>query len=406
MAQLNFVERKGDMKRRLLMSTVFLAVFTVTDAGVWADIPEFVPEPHGMLSVRIDENDKIFSNSGAANFSLAETGIDRFTANERGQTILWHDLGAEFGDGTVILGGLAERDGESVFNQDPATRDTTLLRADDPGYFIGAGAFPERIRLSLNLHNSLRYFGPGATHWTAPPNGETLRVYDLTNKDNTVADNEPDELRQDLEVFITGESLGKLGTISLATTGRAPFPGQPAPGIHAHVGYELSQPDEQRPAFGAYMIELTLSGREYPGPEGVVLEDSDPIFVVFDNQSNEHSEDLFEDAVAAAEALPMPGDANGDSRVDASDLNELALSWQQSVEPRSGADFNGDGFIDAADLNELALNWQFGVPPGSLIQTAFAEALSDAQALPEPTSLVSVMAAWLGLLGWRRPSRC
>ena len=55
----------------------------------------------------------------------------------------------------------------------------------------------------------------------------------------------------------------------------------------------------------------------------------------------------------------LPGDPTGDGKVDAADLNLLALAWQQMNTPEArAADLTGDGKVDAADLNQLALNWQ------------------------------------------------
>lgn len=68
------------------------------------------------------------------------------------------------------------------------------------------------------------------------------------------------------------------------------------------------------------------------------------------------------------------GDANLDSRVDAADLNSVALNWRQAVASWAGGDFTGDGFVDAADLNVVALNWR--------------KASSPSTAVPEPSSLV------------------
>ena len=65
-----------------------------------------------------------------------------------------------------------------------------------------------------------------------------------------------------------------------------------------------------------------------------------------------------EDTVAIV--VTAPGDADLDFKVDAADLNTLALNWQQNVAGWSSGDFNNDGFIDAADLNLLAINWQAG----------------------------------------------
>ena len=82
-----------------------------------------------------------------------------------------------------------------------------------------------------------------------------------------------------------------------------------------------------------------------------------------------------------------PGDANLDGRVDAGDLNELALNWQTGDRGWREADFTGDGFVDAADLNLLAINWQFGVVQPTLV--AFDDAFSHAlaAAVPEPGTM-------------------
>ena len=106
---------------------------------------------------------------------------------------------------------------------------------------------------------------------------------------------------------------------------------------------------------------------------------------------------LFDDTFAA----PVDGDANSDGKVDATDLNVVAINWQQMVAngPASG-DFNSDGKVDATDLNALALNWQFGVgeDDGSLV--SFDEASAAALAtIPEPTVasiLAVVLAAFSG----------
>ena len=82
-----------------------------------------------------------------------------------------------------------------------------------------------------------------------------------------------------------------------------------------------------------------------------------------------------------------PGDANLDFKVDAGDLNQLALHWQQGGQDWFTGDFNGDGFVNAGDLNLLALNWQFGVG-GLPSLVSFDDAWSDAlaaAAVPEPS---------------------
>ena len=88
---------------------------------------------------------------------------------------------------------------------------------------------------------------------------------------------------------------------------------------------------------------------------------------------------------AAANGLISPyllGDANLDGRVDSTDLNAVALNWNQANTDWSGGDFTSDGFVNAQDLNVLALNWQESVP------------LTAAPSLPvpEPSTFVHLMA--------------
>ena len=102
-----------------------------------------------------------------------------------------------------------------------------------------------------------------------------------------------------------------------------------------------------------------------------------------------------QDADEVIVVVTVPGDTNLDLKVDATDLNTVALNWQQSVAGWRDADFNNDGFVDAGDLNALALNWQFGVVTGAgsvsvSIDDAFAEALA-ATNIPEPGCLAVIV---------------
>ncbi len=91
-------------------------------------------------------------------------------------------------------------------------------------------------------------------------------------------------------------------------------------------------------------------------------------------------------------AAYLVGDSNLDGSVNATDLNNLALSWRNNVARWSGGDFTADGVVNALDLNELALAWRQSIP--------LAE--SNA-AVPEPSSLVVVLAAAVLLLRRRLP---
>lgn len=55
----------------------------------------------------------------------------------------------------------------------------------------------------------------------------------------------------------------------------------------------------------------------------------------------------------------LPGDANLDGFVDATDLNAVGLNWQSTTAVSwSQGDFNADGLVNSADLNALGIHWQ------------------------------------------------
>jgi hypothetical protein len=89
----------------------------------------------------------------------------------------------------------------------------------------------------------------------------------------------------------------------------------------------------------------------------------------------------------------IPGDANGDNKVDDQDASILAAHWQMS----SGAtwedgDFNNDGKVDDRDASILAAHWQEGT--------------EGTTSVPEPTTLVLLAAISLLALPLLRRRRC
>ena len=81
----------------------------------------------------------------------------------------------------------------------------------------------------------------------------------------------------------------------------------------------------------------------------------------------------------------IPGDTNGDYRVDDLDVSTVASHWQESVTGRwTDGDLNCDGVVDNLDISVLVTNWQVGV----------VEAIA---AVPEPSSPTLLLA---GLLAW------
>ena len=107
------------------------------------------------------------------------------------------------------------------------------------------------------------------------------------------------------------------------------------------------------------------------------------------------------------------GDANLDGKVDAADLNIMALNWNKPlIITRAGhwrnGDFNGDNIVNAADLNLLALHWRFGVEEDQQslfsVQDAFTQAMASLN-IPEPgTALMAALLSmlWVGRFGSRQ----
>ena len=145
---------------------------------------------------------------------------------------------------------------------DPPDSSSTKLLADDPGLFADAGVFPaENYVVRMNFHNNVRSFD--GTQWIDLPAGLQMRIFDLTTVDDT---NGPME---DLELTLTGSTQGLVGSINVDVTESAVAPIS-ASGIHGHIGYELSAPNADDLAQGAYMVELTISANGAPYRHGTV----------------------------------------------------------------------------------------------------------------------------------------
>ncbi|MGD9126033.1 MAG: dockerin type I domain-containing protein [Planctomycetia bacterium] len=89
-------------------------------------------------------------------------------------------------------------------------------------------------------------------------------------------------------------------------------------------------------------------------------------------------------------APPLPGDANDDGQVDASDATILAGNWQANNATWEMGDFNDDGNINASDATILAGNWQAG---------------TNSTAVPEPSSMALLLFGLIGLSVFRMRGR-
>ena len=89
------------------------------------------------------------------------------------------------------------------------------------------------------------------------------------------------------------------------------------------------------------------------------------------------------------------GDANLDGAVNASDLNEIGVHWRATGDfGWARGDFDASGTIDAADLNALGAHWNNGLSDGRGLSVA----------VPEPSTIASILVGLIGVLGHCR--RC
>ena len=90
----------------------------------------------------------------------------------------------------------------------------------------------------------------------------------------------------------------------------------------------------------------------------------------------------------------LPGDANGDGKVDINDLTIVLANYGQTGTTWAQGEFTGDGTVDINDLTIVLAH--YGQSLGS--------SAGGMAAVPEPSALVLTSVAAIGLLGcvWRR----
>jgi len=85
------------------------------------------------------------------------------------------------------------------------------------------------------------------------------------------------------------------------------------------------------------------------------------------------------------------GDANGDSKVNGTDLAILAERFGKTVPRMSTGDFNGDGLVNGIDLALLSQNFGYSASsPEAIIGIDYDEAYNMMFAVPEPASAITL----------------
>jgi fibronectin-binding autotransporter adhesin len=97
-------------------------------------------------------------------------------------------------------------------------------------------------------------------------------------------------------------------------------------------------------------------------------------------------------ALIVGPSVQIPGDADGDGKVNDVDAKAVAQHWGTATGATwDMGDFNKDGAVNAADASIMAANWGHGT--------------SEATAVPEPSTLALVAATCLGALATARRRR-
>ena len=216
------------------------------------------------------------------------------------------------------------------------------------------------------------YYDPnkpgGAGYWTFPTKSNTTpsNVLDPTGTDNA----------------------------NFSSSGRTPvgtFMASPGPYGTFDQGGEIWQWSETAPYTGS--SDRLVQG----GAWDYWVNDLNSSFcsATLDATTNEYSEFGFR--VASAQRTVLPGDANGDGKVDINDLTIVLTNYGQSGMTWGRGDFNNDGKVDVNDLTVVLANYNQSI----------GSSATGMAVVPEPSILVLLTTAALGLLnlGWRGNSR-
>jgi hypothetical protein len=91
----------------------------------------------------------------------------------------------------------------------------------------------------------------------------------------------------------------------------------------------------------------------------------------------------------------LPGDANGDGKVDVTDLSKVLTNYNKSGMQWADGDFDGSGTVDVTDLSKVLTDYNKGLGSSSAAM----------RTVPEPGAPALLAGGLLGLLASARRKR-
>ncbi|MBN2022847.1 MAG: hypothetical protein JW809_08620 [Pirellulales bacterium] len=210
----------------------------------------------------------------------------------------------------------------------------------------------------------------------------------------TIFDNSADPEDWEMWVYSTGEARFRIESDAYVAFDLDNLAG-PEEWYHMAVSWFR--------AGGGVVLNLYVDGLLRDVDEGTWANPGSFVYLAGGNADNDHGRLSLDDfrifdtvlntdeIVAILAGRDVPGDANGDGRVNGADAALLAANWLSADDPDwTDGDFNRDGVVDDLDLAILAAHWES--PPGT-------------PSVPEPGALVAALFGLIALGVVRRQRR-
>ncbi len=265
-----------------------------------------------------------------------------------------------------VAGSAVNDGGTTAWNiNDPISRYRALLTSDELDNMASQG-----WTATMNVHNLLT--GDTGTDW-----GIHLEASDRTHTYLILVGS--DEVGDPTLYYLTSASAFTMEEI--------PLTGISGNGYHT---YQMSY-DPDNPGMVDVLVDNLYQG-SIAGADNTVETAWAKRFCFGSTDTPAVSDanySLVELAYGNIEVPKMPGDANRDGKVDATDAQALAENWLKTGGATwAQGDFNKDGNVDDIDATMMAANWGYGT--------------TKSASVPEPGTIVLILGGALGLLVGRR----